>query len=131
MQSSCSKQLFLEFWCQQVALVSLLCISMSTNWTIHSYKSFLHLAILLRNMITTSGLRLLYYGNLCKLVALNNSSQNYDATSGISELCYEYGCLQITFDNSNINSYSCFLQSTILPRNMIPTSGIRQLHYGN
>ena len=30
-------------------------------------------------MITTSGLRLLYYGNLCKLVALNNSSENSDA----------------------------------------------------
>ena len=30
-------------------------------------------------MITTSGLRLLYHGNLCKLVALNNSSENSDA----------------------------------------------------
>ena len=34
-------------------------------------------------MITTSGLSLLYYGNLCKIAALNNSSENSDAASGI------------------------------------------------
>ena len=63
-------------------------------------------------MITTSSLSLLIYGTLCKLAALNISSENSDAASGISELCYEYGCLYIAFDNSNINSYFAVDNST-------------------
>ena len=43
------------------------------------YNSCLHKTTLLRNMIPTSGLRLLYYGQLYTLDTLKNSSKNYDA----------------------------------------------------
>ena len=49
------------------------------NSTIISYQSYLHLTILLRNMIPTIGVRVLHYGNLCKIAALSNSTKKSDA----------------------------------------------------
>ena len=52
-------------------------------------------------------------------------------TSGISKFLYDIWWLDRALDNSSINSYQSYLHKTILLRNMIPTSGVTQLHYGN
>ena len=54
-----------DIWCLNRAL---------GNSTINSYQSFL-----LRNMIPTSGVKQLYYGNLSKKAAFCNSTKKYDA----------------------------------------------------
>ena len=52
-------------------------------------------------------------------------------TRGIIKLFYEFLCLQIALDNSTITSFNSYLYYTILIRNMIPTSGLRQRYHGN
>ena len=69
LSSGISKFLY-DFWCLNSAL---------DNFTINSDQIYLHKALLLRNMIPTSGVRQLYYANLCKIAAFSNSTKNYDA----------------------------------------------------
>ena len=52
-------------------------------------------------------------------------------TSGISKFLYDLLCLNRALENSTINWCQSYLHKTILLRNMIPTSGVRQLHYRN
>ena len=49
------------------------------NSSIKSYNSYLHLTILLGNIIPASGLRQRYHGNVCILASLINSTMNADA----------------------------------------------------
>ena len=49
----------------------------------------------------------------------------------ISKFLYDFLCLNRALENSTINSNQSYLHKTILLRNMIPTSGVRQLHYAN
>ena len=52
-------------------------------------------------------------------------------TIGISKFLYDFWCLNMALENSTINYCQSYLHKTILLRDMIPTSGVRQLHYRN
>ena len=70
--------------------------------TINVYVKKLHLAILLRSVMPSSGM---------------------------SKFLYNFWWLYSALDNFTINSDQIYLHKTRLLRNMIPKSGVRQLHY--
>ena len=82
-------------------------------------------------MIPTSGVIQLHYKNLCKSAVFSNSTKKDDAYKCISKFLYDIGCINRALGNSIINSFQGYLHYKILLRNMIPTSGVRQLHCGN
>ena len=73
-------------------------------------------------MIPTSGLRQLYYGNICTKAVFRDFTKKSEASSGISKLFYKFLYLQMALDNSTMKSYNSNLHWTILLRNMIPTT---------